>query len=74
MALTIMVNGPDNTAAELTKEQADLANPILVSMMNREMKVKEAESLITEKCAEMGIPLTFLPKVEEPKKARKSLK
>ncbi len=69
MAVTVQVRGPNKTVATLTPAQAEAAKDIIVSMMNQEMTAKKAEQLITEKCAGLGIPLTFAPAPEKTKKA-----
>lgn len=59
MAVTIMLKGPNKTVATLTKEQADIANPVLVDMMNKEITRKKAEEKIALLCEQAGIPLAF---------------
>lgn len=68
MAFAILVRGPNNTEATLTAEQVDASNPIILELMNQQITAKKADKLITERCAEAGIPLVFVP--AQPRPAR----
>lgn len=71
--VTIKVRGPDGTVATLSPAQADACNPILVDLMNQEIRAKEADKRIAIRCEELGIPLQFV-KEELPARLKRGTK
>lgn len=59
--MQIKIKGKDNTEATLSKEQFDLVEPIIVKMMNGEIKLRHAEYQLENELEAAGLPLIFLP-------------
>jgi hypothetical protein len=59
MAFSILIPGPNGTVATMTKEQVDLAQPILLRMANRKIRPAAAQAEIERLLAASEHPLKF---------------
>lgn len=59
MPVRFKIKGKNGTVAVLTKSQFDIVQPIIVRMMNREIKPAAAESAIISDLNKHGDPLKF---------------
>jgi len=57
--MEIVIPGPNGTAAKLTAEQVELAQPILLRLMNRKIKPAAAQVEIERLLAATDHPLKF---------------
>lgn len=61
MALTVKVRNKEGKTGVLSKEQFEIVEPIVVKMMNGDLKVKVAEQQIIDALAAAGKPVQFEP-------------
>ena len=59
MTFKILIPGPNGTVATLTKEQVELAQPILLRVANRKIKAAAAQVEIERLLAATDHPLKF---------------
>lgn len=61
MALTVNVHNKEGKTGVLSKEQFEIVEPIVVKMMNGDLKMKVAEQQIIDALATAGKPVQFEP-------------
>lgn len=61
MALTVNVRNKEGKTGVLSKEQFEIVEPIVVKMMNGDLKMKVAEQQIIDALATAGKPVQFEP-------------
>jgi hypothetical protein len=59
MSFKILIPGPNGTVATLTKEQVELAQPVLLLMANRKINRAAAQTEIERLLAATDHPLKF---------------
>lgn len=60
MTFKIKIKGPNKTVATVSDSQFKIVEPIIVSMMNKEITLKQCERSVADTLQQLGDPLVFV--------------